>query len=298
MINFIRYRFVAALLSVVLVSGAVGTYIYKMIGHGRAFEYSVDFTGGTQVHLALDKAVDKQQLRTSLESGWPGCSIRDFANNEVLVRVKEYSVDSEGLASRMRDVIQTKFAGTIVTIKELSSVSSDIGATLRGKSLFAVLLALLLMLMYIMIRFWSFSYGFGAVVALLHDAFAMVTFCLIFNVEISAAVISAILTVLGYSINDTIVIFSNIRDRLARPGVTDTHEAANRGINNTLRRTLLTTLTTALGVLALMVFGGHALRDLSSVLMVGIVFGTYSSIMIASPVMVMIMGKVKSKTHK
>jgi preprotein translocase subunit SecF len=293
MIDFLRYRYIAAILSAVLVTGFVGTYIKRTLEHGSAFEYSVDFTGGTQVHLAMDKAVDKQQLRSVIEKSWPGSSIRDFSNNEILVRVKSFSVDSQGLAARLQGRIEKQFTGTQVTIKELSSVSSDIGATLRSKSIFVVLLALLLMLLYIMMRFWSFSYGAGAVIALLHDALAMLTFCLIFNVEISAAVISAILTVMGYSINDTIVIFSNIRDRLNRPDVSDRNEAVNRGINGTLRRTLLTTITTALGVLSLMIFGGNALRDLSTVLMVGIIFGTYSSIMIASPVMLSLMGRTK-----
>jgi preprotein translocase subunit SecF len=151
-----------------------------------------------------------------------------------------------------------------------------------------ILLSLVLMLLYIGIRFWSFGYAVGAIVALFHDALAILLFFLITDKEISINVIGAILAVLGYSVNDTIVIFSRIRDELKGKTTKKIDDVVNYCLNATLRRTILTSFATALVTVSLITLGGETLRDLSLALLIGIVFGTYSSIYIASPIMLLL----------
>ncbi len=153
------------------------------------------------------------------------------------------------------------------------------------------MLGLILMLMYIAWRFWSFAYASGAIVALFHDAIVILLFFLLFDKEISMNVIGAIMAVLGYSVNDTIVIFSRIRENLKSMRGVSTDQVVNISLNQTLRRTILTSASTGLVVMALILLGGEALRDLSLALFIGIVFGTYSSIYIASPVMLLLYNK-------
>ena len=159
---------------------------------------------------------------------------------------------------------------------------------LRSKSFWAVVLSLLLMLIYIALRFWSFAYAMGAIVSLFHDAIVILAFFLLFDKEISMNVIGAILAVLGYSINDTIVIFARIRENVKRLPNMSMYDVINLSITETLSRTILTTFATTLVVIALFLFGGETLRDLSLALLIGIVFGIYSTIFIATPVLYML----------
>ena len=147
------------------------------------------------------------------------------------------------------------------------------------------------MLLYTGWRFWSPAYGIGVLVSLFHDAFVILAFFMLFNYEISANVVAAILAILGYSINDTIVIFSRIRENIKKLPNVSMDDIVNLSINETLRRTLLTSIATAFVVLSLLIFGGNALRGLSIALLIGIIFGTYSSIAIASPVMLLLYGE-------
>ena len=170
---------------------------------------------------------------------------------------------------------------------QADSVGPGVGATLRHDSFKAIAIALLLMLLYIAIRF-KFAFAVGAVVALFHDAFVILAFFLLTNKEISVDVIGAILAVLGYSVNDTIVIFNQIRENMKKLKGMPIDKIVNISISQTLRRTLLTSFATALVVISLLAVGGEALRNLSIALLLGIVFGTYSSIYIASPVMLLL----------
>jgi len=164
-------------------------------------------------------------------------------------------------------------------------VGASVGAVLRWKSIYAVVISLVFMLLYIAWRFWSFAYAAGAVIALLHDALVMLAVFLFFNREISIYTIGAILAVLGYSINDTIVIFSQIRQNVARMISTPMYEIVNLSLNQTQRRTILTSAATPQTVAVMFLLGGEVLRDFSLVILVGIFFGTYSSIYMASPIM-------------
>jgi len=285
MINFLKYRTICALFSLAMLATFVGMFTYKRSTTGQAFTYSVDFTGGTQVLLKFDKPVSSNQVIDVLENkGWPGAITREFGSNEILVRVKQFLGDSTGLGEKIRSTLQESL-NTNIKVLQVDSIGQGVGEALSWNSTKAVVLGLILMLLYIAYRFWSFAFAAGAVVALFHDAIAILLFCLLFNVEISTNIIAAILAVLGYSINDTIVIFTQIRENIKKMKGKPVEEVVNLSLNQTLRRTILTSISTALIVIALIVLGGEALRDLSSALLIGIVFGTYSSIYIASPVM-------------
>ncbi len=293
MINFLKYRFLCLAASVAIISLLVGAYIYKNNSRGYAFTYSVEFTGGTQLLMKFADPVNTQTLLSTIEKKWSGTMMRDFSDTEVLLRVKEYSNDTQGLADKVRELVQKSLPDNTVTIVKSEAVGPGVGADLRWKSMRAVFFALLLMLFYIAWRFWSVSFAFGAVMALFHDAIIMLGVFLIFDREISINVIGAILAVLGYSINDTIVIFSQIRDNAKKMSKASFAEIINISLNQTLRRTLLTSVSTLLTVGSMFILGGEALRDFSLALLVGIFFGTYSSIYIASPIMLLLQKKVK-----
>ncbi len=292
MINFLKYRWLSAIFSISLVASFIGLFTYRLMTTGSPFNYSVEFTGGTQFLIELQSPVSAEQVKSALESeGWSGVIVRSFADNQnrLLVRVKEFSNDSQGLAENMRQVMQKKFGEqNKVTILQVEAVGAGVGAELRNKSIKAIVISLIAMLIYIAVRFWSFAFATGAVVALVHDAIAMLFVFMFFGIEISMTVIMAILAILGYSINDTIVIFSQIRDNLKRMSGKSLTEIVNTSLNQTLRRTILTSVSTAVVILPLLFLGGEALRNSCIALLVGIIFGTYSSIYIASPVMMLL----------
>jgi len=287
MINFLKYRLVCGILSSLFLVASLGVYIYKWQTRGETFRYSIDFTGGTQVMLKFDKPVSPSQLKDILEkNGWKNAITREFSTpEEILVRVSEFSNDSKGLAERMRQAVQAEIPDNNVVILGSEAVGPGVGATLRWNFMLAVLIALIAILIYIAIRFWSFAFAMGAIVALIHDPLAILGIFLMLDYEISINVIGVILAVIGYSINDTIVIFSRIRENLHKMKDATLHEVVNVSINKTLRRTVLTVVATALSVLAMLIFGGEALHDFSLALLIGIAIGAYSSIYIASPVM-------------
>jgi preprotein translocase subunit SecF len=286
MIDFLRYRYIYAFLSLAFLASVSVFYVYKWQTTGQTFSYSVDFTGGVQVLFRFEKPVSAHEIRDIIEkNGWSSPVLREFGTNELLVRVKEFSNDAKGLAESMVQAIQTALPDNAVTILQNEAVGPGVGATLRWNALLAILIALFAILIYIAVRFWSFAFAMGAVVALIHDPLAILGIFLLLDREISITVIGAILAVIGYSINDTIVIFSRIRENLHKMKGASIYEIVNVSINKTLRRTLLTSLATAITVTAMLLLGGEALRDFSLALLVGIVIGTYSSIYIASPVM-------------
>lgn len=262
--------------------------LYRIHTRGEAFRWSVDFTGGTRVLMKSDVPLNDVVLKDTLQqAGFQSVDVRDFGNNETLIRVQDFSGNSTGIAQRMIQSIETAIPDCKVSILECEAVGPGVGEQLRWKSVYAVLMALIILLFYIAVRFMSVGYALGAVIALFHDAIVMLAVFLFLDREISINVIGAILAVLGYSINDTIIIFSQIRKNCKEMLGTSIEKIVDISINQTLRRTILTSFTTTLAVGSMFVLGGEALRDFSLALLVGIVFGTYSSIYIASPIMML-----------
>ncbi|MFS8506944.1 MAG: protein translocase subunit SecF [Proteobacteria bacterium] len=284
MIDFLKYRFFCCfVISFSMIAAGIGGYLYN-----GGFKYSVDFTGGTQVLLKFDQNYGLGKIKESLSAGGWEATVFQFGNDDVAIRVQEFSHDSQGLALKLKEQLSATFNTQNIEILEANAVGPGVGASLRWNSILAVLIALFSMLLYIAFRFWSFSYGMGAVVAILHDAVAILALFALTQREISPNVIGAMLATLGYSINDTIVIFARIRENFVKMKGQHPDVIVNTSINQTLSRTILTSLSTTLVVVALLVFGGEALRNLSLALLVGIVVGTYSSIYVASPIMLML----------
>ncbi|MCF7900166.1 protein translocase subunit SecF [Candidatus Babeliales bacterium] len=283
MTDFLKYRIPSFCLSTLFIAAGALAYFQ----HG-GFRYSVDFTGGTQVLLKLSKEIGSEQLKGALgDAGWQDPLIREFGKKEVVIRVQEFSHDSQGLAQKMQTTLEATFTDTKVEILEANAVGPSVGKNLAKNFLLALLLSLLAMLMYIAFRFFSFSYGLGAVIAIFHDALAILALFALTQREISPNVICAIIATLGYSINDTIVIFSRMRENFVKMRGEVASTVVNISIAQTMRRTMLTSLSTALTVGSLLIWGGETLRNMSLALLVGIIVGTYSSVFIASPIMLM-----------
>lgn len=281
--NFLKYKFHAAFLSLTFICAGVAGYIYN-----GGFRYSVDFTGGTQVLFKFSNPVGSEELKRILaHAGWEDAVTREFSQTEVVIRVKEFANDAQGLALAIQSALEANLPNqTTAMILEANGVGPGTGQELRWNLLFMLIAGFALMFGYIVVRFWSFSYGIGTVIALLHDPLAILAVIAIAKIEISPNVICAIITALGYSINDTIVIFARIRDRFAVAKQGESSSViVNESLNHTLSRTILTSFATLLVVLTLFVFGGESLRDLSLSFIVGILVGTYSSIFVASPIM-------------
>lgn len=285
MVDILRYRWISLVVSCTILISAAVLSIYRINTRGYAFSYSVDFTGGTQVLFKFDKPIGVSDIQNGLAQQWPDATIRKFDEDEYLVRVKEFARNPQGLAVAMMDSIKATNPGYEITILENDAVGAAVGSALRQNLLWAIIIALILMLLYIAGRFWSLGFAVGSVVALIHDALVMLSIFILFDREISVTVIGAILAVIGYSINDTIVIFSQIRENLKNTlKRSSIYDIVNVSLNQTMRRTLLTSFSTALTVFAILVLGGEALRSFALALLVGIIFGTYSSIYIASPI--------------
>lgn len=289
MIHFLKYRTICVIFSSLIFLTFLGFFAYKRTTLGQAFSYSVEFTGGTQILLQFEKPIAGAQVVDILEKkGWAGAVAREFGSQEVLVRIKEVSADIATVAETIRSTIENNLQDNKVQMLEINSIGQGVGEALSWNSVKAIVLGLILMLLYIAWRFWSMGYAVGAIVALIHDAVVIMLYLLLFNKEISGNIILAILTVLGYSINDTIVIFTRIRDNIRSMKGISLEQIIETSLNQTLRRTILTSLSTALVVISLIALGGEVLRDLSIALLIGIIFGTYSSIYIASPVMLLL----------
>jgi preprotein translocase subunit SecF len=284
MVDFIKYRVFSFSFFALVFATFCGLYYYR-----GGFKYSVDFTGGTQVIVRFSKPVGVGQVRDILKStSWQNVEVSEFDKSDMRIRIPEVSVEAVGLGQKIKESLEAALPGVEVAVLQSEQVSASIGHTLIWNALWAILLALVAILGYIFIRF-KFSFAVGAVVALIHDALVILTIFLLLNWEVSLDVIAALLMILGYSNNDTIVIFSRIRERMKQHSADGSSMVAiaNEAIFSTLSRTLLTSFATALVVLSILIFGGETLRNLSFTLLIGIIFGTYSSIFIASPIMLL-----------
>lgn len=278
-IDFMRFKNLYIILAVALMVCTGALYHFK-----GGFNYSVDYTGGTQIRLKFDKETSGEKVKSVLKdsASIKGVDVRVFSPYQILVRMQS-DLDLQQLHKLVKNLLDSSTDGS-VKIEQIDSVSPKIGKELRTNSLKAVLIALLLVLLYITLRFKN-SFAIGAVIALVHDTLVICLFFLLTGMDISSDVIAAIILILGYSINDTIVIFSRIRDNIGSIKNKNLTEIVNISLTETMKRTLLTSVSTALVVLPLIIFGGETLRGLSFALLIGIIFGTYSSIFIASPVM-------------
>lgn len=275
--DFLGKRKIAGIISGTLI--VVGL-LSLIVNGGPAL--AIDFTGGSLAQLRFASSVETGDLRNALiDAGFSNPSIQQFGDdNEFLLRVPTGEAGEE-FAERL----QAAFGGTEFEIRRLEQIGPKIGGEMRGKAVAAVFYALLGILIYISLRFDRY-YALGAVAALAHDVLITLGIFSLLNLEIDLAIVAAFLTIVGYSLNDTIVVFDRIRENVRADRRADFMETVNRSINQTLGRTVITSLTTFAVVLVLYLIGGEVIRYFAFALMVGVIVGTYSSIYIASPIMV------------
>ena len=272
--DFMGKRKLAVFISLALIALSIAAMVVRGLNLG------IDFTGGTLVEIGYQDNIELEAVRQALSSaGFDDAIVQHFGTaKDVLIRLSVADADKVTLSSRVIDSLAV--TGT-PEMRRVEFVGSQVGDELRDKGGLAMLYALIGILIYIALRFeWRFS--LGAVIALVHDVILVVGFFALTQVEFDLTVLAALLAVIGYSLNDTIVVFDRIRENFRRIRKENTQGVVNTSINQTLSRTLMTSITTLLVLLALFVFGGKVIHAFSIALIVGVVVGTYSSVYVAS----------------
>lgn len=280
-IDFVSMRRRAMIVSaVLLLIGVFSAFVH------RGIEQSIDFAGGVVVEVRLDEAVPLSDMRSLMsEAGFEGVEVTNFgARNEYLVKMKSVG-NAAALADTIKSALTVGFEDRAVDMRRTETVGPKIGSELRTAMFWAIIYSLLGIVVYITWRF-EFRFAIAAIIALIHDVLFTLGFFSVTGLEVSLAVIAAILTIVGYSLNDTIVVFDRIRENLHTRRRDNYEKLVNASVNETLSRTIVTSLTTLLVVLSLVLFGGEVIKDFAITLMIGVIVGTYSSIFIASPVVV------------
>lgn len=276
-IQFIRRRILAFAFSCVLILGSLGLYF------GQGLNLGIDFLGGILIEARTDGPADIGMLRGELSGlGLGEVTLQEFgAPEDVLIRIQRQEGDGDAQQAAIT-AVKSRLGDRVVEYRRTELVGPTIGGELREAAIYAVLASMLAMLVYIWFRFeWQF--GVGAVLALLHDVISTIGLFALLQIEFNLATVAAILTIAGYSINDTVVVYDRVRENMRRYKVMPYEELFNISINQTLSRTVVTSLTTLLALTALYVFGGEVIRGFAIALIWGVVIGTYSSIALAVP---------------
>jgi len=255
--------------------------IVSLVMHGGP-RYGVDFTGGTLLEISVLPAPSVDAVRAAVDkAGYVGSEIQRLEKpGQFLIRLSAHAGGASP-APTVRNAILADHPETTVEILRVESVGPRVGGELRGAAIKAIFMALGLILVYVAIRY-DWRYAMGAVVALFHDVFIALGALSVTNREVTLTVVAALLTIAGFSINDTIVVFDRIRERKQSLRRERPDKVMNIAVNETLSRTIITSFTVFLTVLALFLFGGEVIHDFSFAMLVGIVFGTYSSVYVAS----------------
>jgi len=285
--RFIELRQKAYVVSAVILLLGVGAMGVNLVSGGSWLNYGVDFTGGTLVQLRMADGVTDAQLREALGGAQAPAITRFGADNEFVIRVPNVEgVGLDEVAASLRQQLEGNPQIGSFEILRREFVGAKVGSELSSRALLAILVSFALTLIYIGFRF-EFRFGLAAIVATAHDLLVTLGFLALFRIEISLPTVAAVLTIIGYSLNDTIVVFDRIRENLGRKGGRreDPVELINRSINEVLPRTIMTSGTTLAVLTALLLVGGTVIRDFTIVLILGVVVGTYSSIFVASPVL-------------
>ena len=275
-INFFKYRFVAFLLSISLMGLSAFLFLTKNLNLG------IDFKGGIMVEAKFSKAPNLAVLRDQIDKLQIGNSeIQEFGDSNTILfrleKIDDSNMTQEQIIQKLKNELDDD-----TDYRRVEFVGPKVGKELKSIAIKAVLFSLIAMFIYIWFRFSGWQFGLGALVALFHDVLSTMGFFSLTQIEFNLASIAAILTIAGYSINDTVVVFDRIRENLVKTD-RDLKDLLNLSINQTLSRTLMTSITTLLALLALFIFGGEVVKGFVSAMMWGVLIGTYSSIFIASP---------------
>ena len=280
MIPFNKYYNQFNIFSIVLIILSLSLLIFKGLNYG------IDFKGGTLIELrSTDNKINVSSLRDSLSQMNLGdVSVKKFGNDQDYLIKFEINDAKNNVIENIKTSLENSY-GNNFNFRRVENVGPKVSSELLKSGIIAISLSLAVMLIYIWIRFeWQFS--LGAIVALFHDVIVTLGMFSLFSLEINLSIIAAVLTIVGYSMNDTVVIFDRVRETLRKYSDIKIYELTNISINETLSRTLLTSITTLLALLAIYFFGGEILRGFSFAMILGVIFGTYSSIYIANTVLV------------
>lgn len=283
-IDFLHYARAASVLSVAVILLGAATLWYR-----GGLNYGVDFAGGTIVHVKFSATTDAAGIRSVVsETGISDITVQDFGQNgdEFLIRIPKSETGAENYSNRIRERLQIGFGPEAFDVRRVESVGPRVGRDLRRKGILAVVFATLMMGGYIAFRFEP-RFGLGAGIALIHDVLVTTTALVVANVEFDLTVVAALLTVIGYSVNDTVIVCDRVRENMRKLRRETLRTIINRSINETLSRTVITTGTVLMVILALFFLGGSVIHAFALVLLVGMTVGTYSSIYVASPVVLL-----------
>lgn len=282
-IDFVGKRKLAVIISAVLILIGLASLVVK-----GGPNYGIDFAGGTLVQVLFEEGTDATAIKGSLaDLDLGSMSVQQFGDNdnEFLVRVENSSGELKGLSTQIRDALQTQYGEGKVDIRRVEMVGPQVGKDLRSKGVKAIFYAMLGILVYISWRF-EFRFAIGAIIALVHDVVITLGAFSLFGKEIDLPIIAAFLAIIGYSLNDTIIVYDRIRENVAKYNKESFSFIVNRSINDTLSRTLLTSGTTLLVVLSLFILGGGVIHNFAFAMLIGVLIGTYSSIFVASPLLI------------
>lgn len=289
-IDFIGMKKISFIISTIIsILGIIGIIqIYR-----GAANMGTDFTGGTVLQLRFKNPIQMDQARHALTKNGLEVSLQEIkGGNQLLVKVGKANVAIGNVSDTVQEIFKKEFAANPFTVDSSSEIGPSIGAKLRNDTLIAVAISLLGIILYIAWRF-DFKFGLGAVLATVHDVLAMFAVFYLLNKEINLLFITAVLTVAGYSLTDTVVVFDRIRENLRKSLKESMRTIFNLSINEVLSRTIVTSLTTFLASISLFFFGGEVIHDFSFALAVGVVVGTYSSVFVASPVVAVLENRAK-----
>jgi preprotein translocase subunit SecF len=287
-----NYNFVQLMKPAVILSLAVIIIgIASLIWHGGP-NYGIDFAGGTLIQIKFKNDIHADKIREAFKkAGFEGSIIQDYGPKEVLVRTPESGAKTDDLTSQVKKGLDAAFGVENYEVRRIEMVGPKVGRDLTRKAILAIIFSWLGILVYVGIRF-EFRYALGGIIALVHDVLVTITFLSLFNKEFDLNIVAALLTIVGYSINDTIVIFDRIRENARKNIRQALNDIINSSVNQTLSRTILTSLTVLIVLLVLFFFGGQVIHDFTFALIVGTLSGVYSTVFIASPI-VLLFEKIK-----
>lgn len=278
-LDFVGWRFRAVMISGVLVLASL------LLLFVRGPNLGIDFAGGSLVQVRFTSPTSADAVRAALRGGLESVDIQDLGHEgtEFLIRVPQTRTEAAAVTDTIVQSLEEQYGGGQAEILRVESVGPRVGAELRSRAVWAVLFSTAMMAIYIWLRF-EWRYGLGALIALLHDVIISVGLLIAFNYEFDLTVVAALLTVVGFSVNDTVIVSDRIRENRRKDRRSTLAEIINRSVNETLSRTILTTGTATLVILTLYLIGGPVIHGFAFTLLAGFIVGTYSSIFIAAPV--------------
>jgi len=275
--------------------------IVSLIIH-KGPRYGVDFAGGISVRVKFSQPVTAAEIKSGIQTfNLPNCTVQEFiekGQHEFQIQSSKENLDIENIQTSLRQALSKKFGEGRFEVRKVETVGPKVGKDLRKKGMWAVIISWIMVLTYVSLRFKHFSFGLGGIVALAHDVLVTVGAFSVTNREIDLTIVAALLTIIGFSINDTIVIYDRVRENRRKVPSASLPEVINQSINETLSRTIITTGTVLLGVVALLLFGGGVIHNFAFAMLVGCISGTYSTLYIASPVVILWEEKFKGKKKR